>query len=37
MQIAKLKPEGYLLKSQKPTEIMSTIDAFFARKKEEKL
>jgi CheY-like chemotaxis protein len=37
MEIAKLKPEGYLLKTQKPTEIISTIDAFFAKKKEEKL
>ncbi len=37
MEIAKLKPEGYLLKTQKPTEIINTINAFFAKKKEEKL
>lgn len=31
MKVMELKPEGYLLKSMEPTQIMQEIDAFFAK------
>jgi response regulator RpfG family c-di-GMP phosphodiesterase len=35
--IARLKPEGYLLKTMEPEKIISEVDNFFARKKEKSL
>ncbi|MCH4192319.1 MAG: response regulator [Butyrivibrio sp.] len=37
MDIAKLKPEGYLLKTMDPEQIIAQVDTFFAEKKAEKL
>lgn len=36
MDVMSLKPEGYLLKTLSPAEIIQTVDDFFARKKIEK-
>lgn len=33
MEVLKLKPEGYLLKTMKPEEILQALDDFFAKKK----
>lgn len=32
MKVMELKPEGYLLKSMEPQQIMQEIDAFFAKR-----
>ena len=36
MDIAKLRPEGYLLKTMDPERIISEVDSFFAKRKEER-
>ena len=35
MKVLDLKPEGYLLKSMEPTQIMQEIDTFFEKRKYE--
>ena len=37
MDIARLKPEGYLLKTMGPEQIIAEVDTFFAEKKAEKI
>ena len=37
MDIARLKPEGYLLKTMKPERIITEVDAFFAEKRGKQL
>ena len=37
MDIARLKPEGYLLKTMKPERIITEVDAFFAEKRRKQL